>query len=150
MRYVCPHSHCRGAFASALDALRAKQGLGGRRLIGITPVRYETQNMERWRYEMLRRYSSPIVRRHSSKTISTISRAMVFASSADNRLTVAWLREGGFRIVAIKGASREYREFLFSEVQIDDISDAPTYGYSVRTLAIWIVAIRSRCSKAIR
>ena len=63
-----------------------------------------------------------------------------------------WLREGNrFRIVAIKGASQEYRDFLFSEpvvephphsamgrialskevVQIDDISNAPTYGQRI-------------------
>ena len=75
-----------------------------------------------------------------------------------------WLREGNrFRIVAIKGASQEYRDFLFSEpvvephphsamgrialskevVQIDDISNAPTYGQRMRVATIQIAKART-------
>src|SRR5262249_50613772 len=75
-----------------------------------------------------------------------------------------WLREGNkVRIVAIKGASQEYREFLFNEpvlephpqsamgrivlskevVQIDDISNAPTYGQRMRIATIQIAKART-------
>ncbi len=76
-----------------------------------------------------------------------------------------WLREGDnkVRIVAIKGASKEYRDYLFSEpvveldpqtaiarivrskevVQIDDISSAPTYGQRMRIATIQIAKART-------
>ena len=75
-----------------------------------------------------------------------------------------WVREGDrFRIVAIHGASREYRDYLFSEplvlpdprsamgrvaatgqvLQIDDISTAPTYGMRMRTATIEIAKART-------
>jgi signal transduction histidine kinase len=74
-----------------------------------------------------------------------------------------WLREGNkVRIVAIKGGSQEYRDYLFSEpllepdpqsamgrtlskevVQIDDISNAPTYGQRMRIATIQIAKGRT-------
>ncbi len=75
-----------------------------------------------------------------------------------------WLRDGNkVRIVAIKGASQQYREYLFSEpiveidpqtaigrivdskevVQIDDISSAPTYGQRLRIATIQIAKART-------
>ena len=75
-----------------------------------------------------------------------------------------WLREGDkFRIVAIHGGAREYREYVFAEplvvpdaqsamgrvastgkaVQIDDISKAPTYGMRMRIATIQIAKARS-------
>ena len=75
-----------------------------------------------------------------------------------------WVREGDkFRIVAIHGASQEYRDYLFSEplvlpdprsamgrvaatgqvLQIDDISIAPTYGMRMRTATIEIAKART-------
>jgi two-component system, NtrC family, sensor kinase len=75
-----------------------------------------------------------------------------------------WLREGNrVRIAAIKGGSQEYRESLFSEpvvepdpqsamgrivlnkevVQIDDISNAPTYGERLRIATIQIAKGRT-------
>ncbi len=75
-----------------------------------------------------------------------------------------WLRDGKkVRIVAIKGASHQYREYLFSEpiveldpqtaigrivdskevVQIDDISSAPTYGQRLRIATIQIAKART-------
>ena len=75
-----------------------------------------------------------------------------------------WVREGDkFRIVAIHGASQEYRDYLFSEplvlpdpqsamgrvattgqvLQIDDISTAPTYGMRMRTATIEIAKART-------
>src|SRR5262249_23940670 len=67
------------------------------------------------------------------------------------------------RIVAIKGGSQEYRDYLFSEpllepnpqsamgrivlskevVQIDDISNAPTYGQRMRIATIQIAKGRT-------
>ena len=82
----------------------------------------------------------------------------------DDKFGNLWLREGNrVRIVAIKGASQEYRDFLFSEpvmephpqsamgrivlskevVQIDDISDAPTYGQRMRIATIQIAKART-------
>jgi GAF domain-containing protein len=75
-----------------------------------------------------------------------------------------WVREGDkFRIVAIHGASQEYRDALFSEplllphpqsaagrvastgkvVQIDDMSTAPTYGQKMRAATIDIMKART-------
>jgi GAF domain-containing protein len=75
-----------------------------------------------------------------------------------------WVREGDkFRIVAMHGASQEYRDALFSEpflqchpqsaggrvvstgqvVQIDDVSTAPTYGEKMRTATIEIAKART-------
>jgi GAF domain-containing protein len=75
-----------------------------------------------------------------------------------------WVREGDkFRIVAIHGASQEYRDYLFSEplvlpdpqsamgrvaatgqvLQIDDISTAPTYGMRMRMATIEIAKART-------
>jgi GAF domain-containing protein len=75
-----------------------------------------------------------------------------------------WLREGSkVRIVAIKGGSQEYRDYLFSEpvlepdpqsamgrialtkevVQIEDISNAPTYGQRMRIATIQIAKART-------
>jgi GAF domain-containing protein len=75
-----------------------------------------------------------------------------------------WLREGDkFRIVAIHGGSPEYRENLFAEplvvpdaqstmsrvannrevVQIDDISNEPTYGVRMRIATIKIAKART-------
>jgi GAF domain-containing protein len=95
----------------------------------------------------------------------------VFEAMLDNAVQIChanfgnlWLREGdSFRIVATKGASREYREFLFSEpvvephpqsamgrialskevVQIDDMSNAPTYGQRMRIATIQIAKART-------
>jgi two-component system, NtrC family, sensor kinase len=75
-----------------------------------------------------------------------------------------WVREGDkFRIVAIHGASQEYRDYLFSEplvlpdpqsamgrvaatgqvLQIDDISTAPSYGMRMRIATIEIAKART-------
>jgi GAF domain-containing protein len=75
-----------------------------------------------------------------------------------------WLRQDDkFRIVAIHGASKEYRDFLFAEplvepdaesamgriartgrvVQIDDISSAPTHGMRMRIATIKIAKART-------
>jgi GAF domain-containing protein len=75
-----------------------------------------------------------------------------------------WLREGNkVRIVAIKGGSQEYRDYLFSEpllelnarstmgrafhnkevVQVEDISGAPTYGLRMRVATIEIAKGRT-------
>ena len=75
-----------------------------------------------------------------------------------------WVREGDkFRIVAMHGASQEYRDVLFSEpllqphpqsaggravstgqvVQIADISTAPTYGEKMRTATIELAKART-------
>jgi signal transduction histidine kinase len=75
-----------------------------------------------------------------------------------------WLREGNkVRVVAIKGGSQEYRDYLFSEpllepdpqsamgrivlskevVQIDDISNAPTYSQRMRIATIQIAKGRT-------
>jgi signal transduction histidine kinase len=95
----------------------------------------------------------------------------VFEAMLDNAVQICdanfgnlRLREGNsFRIVATKGASREYREFLFSEpvvephpqsamgrvalskevVQIDDMSNAPTYGQRMRIATIQIAKART-------
>jgi len=95
----------------------------------------------------------------------------VFEAMLDNAVQIChanfgnlWLREGNsFRIVATKGASREYRETLFSEpvmephpqsamgrialskevVQIDDMSNAPTYGQRMRIATIQIAKART-------
>jgi GAF domain-containing protein len=95
----------------------------------------------------------------------------VFEAMLDNAVQICdanfgnlWLREGNsFRIVATKGASRDYREFLFSEpvvephpqsamgrialskevVQIDDMSNAPTYGQRMRIATIQIAKART-------
>jgi GAF domain-containing protein len=95
----------------------------------------------------------------------------VFEAMLDNAVQICdanfgnlWLREGNsFRIVATKGASREYREILFSEpvvephpqsamgrialskevVQIDDMSNAPTYGQRMRIATIQIAKART-------
>ena len=82
----------------------------------------------------------------------------------DAKLGNLWVREGDkFRIVAIHGASQEYREYLFSEplvlpdpesamgrvaatgqvLQIDDISTAPTYGMRMRIATIEIAKART-------
>ena len=82
----------------------------------------------------------------------------------DAKLGNLWLREGDkFRIVAIHGASQEYRDYLFSEplilpdpqsamgrvaaagqvLQIDDISTAPTYGERMRIATIEIAKART-------
>jgi GAF domain-containing protein len=96
---------------------------------------------------------------------------LVFEAMLDNAVQIChanfgnlWLREGNsFRIVATKGASREYRETLFSEpvmephpqsamgrialskevVQIDDMSNAPTYGQRMRIATIQIAKART-------
>jgi signal transduction histidine kinase/flagellar biogenesis protein FliO len=96
---------------------------------------------------------------------------LVFEAMLDNAVEIChanfgnlWLREGNsFRIVATKGASREYRETLFSEpvmephpqsamarialskevVQIDDMSNAPTYGQRMRIATIQIAKART-------
>jgi GAF domain-containing protein len=96
---------------------------------------------------------------------------LVFEAMLDNAVQIChanfgnlWLREGNsFRIVATKGASREYRETLFSEpvmephpqsamgrialskevVQIDDMSNAPTYGQRMRFATIQIAKART-------
>jgi two-component system, NtrC family, sensor kinase len=75
-----------------------------------------------------------------------------------------WVREDDkFRIVAIHGGSREYRDYLFAEplvlpelqsamgragstgkvVQIEDISAAPTYGQRLRIATIEIAEART-------
>ena len=75
-----------------------------------------------------------------------------------------WLRQGDkFQIVAIHGASKEYRDYLFAEplvepdaesamgriastgrvVQIDDVSNAPTHGMRMRIATIKIAKART-------
>jgi GAF domain-containing protein len=82
----------------------------------------------------------------------------------DAKLGNLWVREDDkFRIVAIHGASQEYRDYLFSEplvlpdpqsamgrvaatgqvLQIDDISTAPTYGMRMRIATIEIAKART-------
>jgi GAF domain-containing protein len=90
----------------------------------------------------------------------------VFDSMLENALRICdakfgnlWLREGSkFRIVALKGGSQEYRDYLLAEpvvepdtrsamarvasdkevVQIEDISTAPTHGMRLRIATIEI------------
>jgi signal transduction histidine kinase/putative methionine-R-sulfoxide reductase with GAF domain len=95
----------------------------------------------------------------------------VFEAILENALRICaakfgnlWLREGNkVRIVAIKGGSQEYRDYLFSDpllepdtrstmgravhnkevVQVEDISTAPTYGLRMRVATIEIAKGRT-------
>ena len=95
----------------------------------------------------------------------------VFEAILENALRICdakfgnlWLREGDrVRIVAIKGGSQEYRDYLFSDpllepdtrstmgravhnkevVQVEDISTAPTYGLRMRVATIEIAKGRT-------
>ncbi|MGD0076933.1 MAG: GAF domain-containing protein, partial [Candidatus Binataceae bacterium] len=112
----------------------------------------------------------------TSQVLSVISRSPgelepVFDAMLQNAVRICdakfgnlWVREGdNFRIVAIHGASQEYRDYLFSEplvlpdpqsamgqvaasghvLQIDDISTAPTYGMRMRIATIEIAKART-------
>jgi GAF domain-containing protein len=121
----------------------------------------------------MRRWSS---KRATSEVLRVISSSPgelkpVFDAILENAVRICdakfgnlWLREGNkVRIVAIKGGSQEYRDYLFSEpllepdsqsamgrivlskevVQIDDISNAPTYGQRMRIATIQIAKGRT-------